>query len=145
MKQPTIREWIFRLAFGGAVGLVLIAFGLERFLGRDVLLIAPHDEATVRLNRALYAPGDPIADLYGNSLSKPVRVVMLSKRRLIRPTEDPTQLLLEVDSARGEHVLQAQTVWFVTRYAVAVLLAVALGSALAPRRRRAFRDLSLRI
>lgn len=144
MKQPITRKWIFRLAFGGALGLVLVAFGLERFLGRDVLLIAPHDEPTVRLNRALYVPGDPVADLYGNSMSKPVRVIILSDRRVIRPSEDPSQLLLEVDSARSEHALQAQTVWFVTRYALAVLLAVALVTVLWPRR-NGFRELSLRI
>ncbi len=122
---------MFRLALGSATALLLAAWGTDRLLGGDVLLIAPHDAATVRLNRTLYVPGDPVADIYGNPLSKPIRVVILSRRALMHPPEDPKQVLLAVGGARGDHPLQVQTMWFVTRYLVAALLAVAAVSWLA--------------
>jgi hypothetical protein len=122
--------WSSRLAFGAAAALLVIAFGIDRLLARDVLLIAPHDESTVKLNRSLYAEGDPVAEIYGNPMSKPVRVVILDGDRIVRPAEDPSQLLLPVNAARGDHPLQVQTVWFATRYSVALLLAVAAVSAL---------------
>jgi hypothetical protein len=136
MTRSSIRTWVIRLAVGGAAALLLAALGADRLLGRDVLLIAPHDAAAVKLNRALYLPGDPVADVYGNPLSRPVRVVILSNRGLIRPPEDPKQILLAVDGAKGDHPLQVQTVWFVTRYVVAALLAIAAVTAVTRRRQR---------
>ncbi len=116
-----ILKWIPRLALGAAAGLLLIVLGIDRIFSREVLLIAPHDEATVKLNRSLYVPGDPVAEIYGNPLSRPVRVIVFGDARIIRPVEDPSQLLMPVEGA-----LQMRTVWFVTRYAVAALLLIAV-------------------
>ncbi len=128
--RRVILKWIPRLALAAAAGLLLIAFGIDRLFSREVLLIAPHDEATVKLNRALYAVGDPVAEVYGNPLTKPVRVILFSDARIIRPDEDPTQLLLSVDT----RPLQTRTLWFVTRYAVALLVMIAAISFAANRR-----------
>jgi hypothetical protein len=122
-------KWIPRLALGAAAGLLLIAFGIDRFFSREVLLIAPHDEATVKLNRSLYVPGDPVAEIYGNPLSRPVHVIVFRDARIIRPVEDPSQLLMPVEDA-----LQTRTVWFVTRYGVGALLLIAIVTYPASRR-----------
>ena len=36
----------------------------------------------VKVNRTLHAPGDPVAEIYGNPLSKPVRVIAPDPDRL---------------------------------------------------------------
>lgn len=113
------------MALLSAAALLVIAFGIDRLLARDVRLIAPHDASTVKLNQSLYIAGDPVAEIYGNPLSKPVRVVVMSGDRIIRPAEDQSQQLLPVDAAKGDHPLQVQTVWFATRYSLVFFLAVA--------------------
>ncbi|MEE8525144.1 MAG: hypothetical protein V3T72_14500 [Thermoanaerobaculia bacterium] len=111
-----LRPLAFRLGFGGFAFVLVTATGLDLGLGKQVLLIAPHDPGTIELNRMLHLPEDPVAEIYGNPLSAPVRVILPSKERLIQPPEEPALLLLPVDKHQGENPLQAQTVWFLTRY-----------------------------
>ena len=111
-----LRRFAFVLGFGGATLALLVAFGVDRLLGKDVWIIAPHSPETIELNRALYEPDDPVADLYGNSLSEPVRVILPSGEQLIRPEEDPSMVLLKVDKQAGENPLQASTLWFFVKY-----------------------------
>ena len=113
-----LRSWLCRIGFWGAGIAVALACVLDWGLGRDVILIAPHAPAVVKVNRALYTSGDAVADLYGNALSKPVRVIFPSETKLIVPPEDPYVLLLSVDKQRGENPLQAQTIWFFAKFAV---------------------------
>ena len=111
-----LRRFTFALGFGGAALVLVVALSADRLLGKDVWIIAPHSPEAVELNRALYEPEDPVADLYGNSLSEPVRVILPSEEHLIRPDEDPSMVLLEVDKQAGENPLQASTVWFFVKY-----------------------------
>lgn len=104
---------------------------LDRVFGHDVLIISPHDESTVKLNRSLHADGDPVAEIYGNPLSKPVRVVLLSEQDLIRPVEDSSLALLPAGS-NAPRPLQVQTVLFVARYAILGLLLLSLLIAFLP-------------
>ncbi len=83
-----LRRLAFRLGFGGAILVLLGAAGLDLALGEQVLLIAPHDPGTVELNRLLHLPGDPVAEIYGNPLSSPVRVILPLRDRLIQPGPD---------------------------------------------------------
>jgi hypothetical protein len=108
--------------FAGAMLLVVSGFLLDRVTGQDVLLIIPHDSATVELNRSLFLPGDPVAELYGNPLQNTVRVIMPPSARLLRPPEDPSLLLLAVDKEAGENPLQARTVWFFLQFAAPTML-----------------------
>ena len=130
-----LRRWAFGLGFGGAVLVMLTALTTDKVLGQDVLIISPHDESTVQLNRALYVSGDPVADLYGNPLSEPVRVILPAKDHLIRPQEDESLLLLKVDKQKGENPLQAQTVWFFARFALAGLTLLGITGFFLPRRK----------
>lgn len=111
-----LRRFALVLGFGGATLALLVAFGVDRLLGKDVWIIAPHSPETIELNRALYEPDDPVADLYGNSLSEPVRVILPSGEQLIRPEEDPSLVLLKVNKQAGENPLQASTMWFFVKY-----------------------------
>ena len=87
----------------------------------------------MELNRALYTTGDAVAELYGNPLAEPVRVIMPPADRLLRPQEDPALLLLEVDKQKGENPLQAQTVWLFTKFAIAAFATLGLLGFLVPR------------
>ena len=135
MIRHRLRPLAFLVGFGGAALLALTAVGLDRGFGQDVLLIAPHDEAAVELNRGLYSPPEPVAALYGNALSKPVRVILPAEDHLIRPEEDPSLVLLKVDKQKGENPLQAQTVWFLAKFVLPGLFLMGLAGFLLPRRR----------
>lgn len=114
-----------------AVAIAPSAILLDRVFGRDVLLITPHDEATVELNRSLHLDGDPVAEIYGNPLSRSVRVVMFSERNVIHPVEDSSLALLPV--RRGEpRPLQVQTVFFVARYAILGMILLSITIAFLP-------------
>ena len=128
-----LRRLAFRLGFGGAILVLLGAAGLDLALGEQVLLIAPHDPGTVELNRLLHLPGDPVAEIYGNPLSSPVRVILPSRDRLIQPPEEPALLLLPVDKRRGENPLQVQTVWFLTRHVAGGLILLGILGFVLPR------------
>lgn len=124
-SRLSMRTRVAALLVFAAVAIAPSAILLDRVFGRDVLLISPHDEATVSLNRSLHAEGDSVAEIYGNPLSKPVRVILLSKRDVIRPVEDRSLALLPVggDASRP---LQVQTVFFVARYAILSMLVLSL-------------------
>ncbi len=122
------------LGFGGLALLLVAALTIDRGLGKDVLLIAPHDASVVELNRGLFLPGDSVADIYGNPLSKPVRVIGPEQDRLIRPQENPDLLLLSVNKIAGENPLQAQTIWFFTKLISPFLLVLGVLGFFLPRR-----------
>jgi hypothetical protein len=130
-----LRKPAFLLGFGGLVILLLGALVLDRGLGKEVLLIAPHAPSIVEVNRGLFSPGDPVAELYGNPLSQSVRVVRPERGNLIRPEEDPNLLLLQVNKMAGENPLQARTVWFFTKLTVPVLFVFGVLGFFLPRRR----------
>ena len=132
--RQRMRRGLLVTGFGGAVLLLLLAGVVDLLLGEDVLMIIPHEPSTVELNRALYVPGDPVADLYGNPMSEPVRVLLPASERLLRPEEDSSLLLLQVDKQRGENPLQVRTVWFAARFAVPAAFLLGVIGLLLPRR-----------
>lgn len=119
-----IRPYVVVAGFGGAVLALSLAMAIDRGLGEDVRLISPHDSSTVQVNQALWVAGDPVADIYGNPLSSPVRVISPDADRMTRPQEDRSLVLLSVDKQRGENPLQARTVWLFAK-AGAIGLALA--------------------
>ncbi len=124
--------------------MLIAAWVVDIGLGREVLLIAPHDPSAVALNRELYSPGESVPDLYGNPMSDPVRVIHPDPNRLITPEEDTGLILMTVVNQAGENPLQAQTIWFFTRFAfMGLILLGVLGFAFRTRRHRA--DLSPQI
>jgi hypothetical protein len=135
--KAALRRIAFAAGFGGAAIVVVAALSVDLVLGEDVLMIAPHDPSVVELNRELYIPGEPVAQLYGNPLSESTRVVSPQRDRLIRPVEEPALLLLAVDKLGGENPLQTQTVWFFTKFTVPALLLLGLLGFALPRRRKA--------
>ena len=58
-----IRPFALFAGFGGAVLALALAMTIDRGFGEDVRLISPHESSTVQVNRALYAPGDPVAEM----------------------------------------------------------------------------------
>jgi hypothetical protein len=135
--KPALRRIAFVVGFGGAAAVLAAAASVDLVLGKEVLMIAPHDPSVVELNRELYAPGEPVAQLYGNPLSETTRVVAPAQERLIRPDEEPALLLLTVDKLGGENPLQTRTVWFFTKFAAPALLLLGLLGFALPRRRNA--------
>jgi hypothetical protein len=133
--KHALRRIAFVVGFGGAVAVFLAAGTMDLALGKDVLLIAPHDPSVVKLNRELHMHGEPVPQLYGNPMSETIRVVLPARDRLIRPVEDPALLLLEVDKLRGENPLQTQTVWFFAKFFVPAFALLGLLGFAFPRRR----------
>jgi hypothetical protein len=133
MKQR-LRKIAFIVGFGGALLVLLAALVLDLGLGKDVLMIAPHDPDLVELNRGLFLPGDSVPDVYGNPLSEETRIVMPAGDRLIRPDEDPELLLFRVDKIAGENPLQTKTVWYLARFMIAGLAIAGSAGFLLPRR-----------
>lgn len=127
----SIRARIAVLLVFAAVAIAPSAILLHRLFGRDVLLISPYDKATVQLNRSLHTDGDPVAEIYGNPLSKPLRVVLLSEQNVIHPIEDSSLALMPIGKT-GPRPLQVQTVFFVARYAIVGLLLLSLLIAFLP-------------
>jgi hypothetical protein len=122
------------VGFGGGILVLLVGAVLVWGLGKEVTLITPHDPSAVEVNKALFTPGDSVADLYGIPSSEPLRVVLPKPDRLIRPDEDPDLLLLSVDKQKGENPLQAQTIWFFSKFTVPPLLLLGLIGLFLPRR-----------
>ncbi len=87
----------------------------DRTWGAEVWLIAPHEPAAVALNRSLWSPGDPVADVYGSPMSAPTRVLLVPGQRVIHPAEQPTLALLPVTVAAGSRPLQVRTLWWAVR------------------------------
>ena len=120
---------------GGLVAVLAGALVADLAFGRDVLMIAPHEQSVVELNRMLYVEGEPVPQLYGNPLSGETRVLLPSKERLLQPEEDPSLLLLQVDKLIGENPLQTKTIWFFTKFAAPGFALLALLSFFLPRKR----------
>ena len=84
----------------------------------EVLMINPHDEDMVAINRddfSLESPdvqSDPakVIALYGNAAGDPVKVLFVPEEKIIRPEEMPNLVLLPVDRQKGEDPLQVQMV-----------------------------------
>lgn len=110
-----LRPYALIGGFGGAVLVLALAAVLDFGFGEDLLMVSPHDPGTVEINRAMYLPGDPVAELYGNPLARPVRLIGPDPARMIRPEEDRNLVLFTVDKQRGENPLQARTVWLFAR------------------------------
>jgi len=128
-----IRPFALVAGFGGALLVLGMAMILDRGLGKEVRLIAPHESSTVEVNRALYFPGDPVAEIYGNPLSNPVRVIRPDRERVMRPEEDRSLVLLTVNKQRGENPLQARTVWLFAKAAALGLVLLGLIALAFPR------------
>jgi hypothetical protein len=129
-----LRRIAFGTGLGGLVVLLAGALAADLALGRDVLMIAPHEQSVVELNRMLYVEGEPVPQLYGNPLSGETRVILPSKERLLQPEEDPALLLLQVDKLSGENPLQTKTIWFLTKFAAAGFALLALLGFALPRK-----------
>ena len=130
-----LRPLLMWLGFGGAAASVAVALLTVGLLGQNVVMIAPFDESTVELNRALYSPGEQVAELYGNPLGTPVRVIAPRRQTIIRPAEEPSLVLMRVNKQRGENPLQAQTIWFFGRLVVPSLIVLGIVGLILPRRR----------
>lgn len=127
------RKPLFLIGFGGGALLLILAVIADFSLSTDVILMVPHAPATVELNRALFFPGDSVAQLYGNPLDEPVRILLPALDRLIRPEEDSSLLLLPVDKESGENPLQVQTIWFLVKPAVTAAFLLGMAGFLAPK------------
>lgn len=90
------------------------AIVLDRFFTTEVQFITPKASEVVQMERLLWQPGDPVADIHGIATDSRTRVVLVDHSKLIRPAEDPGLLLLKVDKQAGDNPLQIKTVWFVT-------------------------------
>ncbi len=114
----------------GLIGLGAFCLGaaglLDAGFGRDVRFITPKDPQVVALDRALWSPGEPVADIYGIPSETLARVLFVAEDQLVRPVEDPTLVLLPVDKQRGVNPLQTKTVGFVALRAAAGLAALGL-------------------
>ncbi len=110
-----------------AVALPLAALGLDRLAGQRVQLVTAGDPATVRVNRSLYQPGDPVAEIYGTPAGQPLRVLFVGDR-VLAPPEDPALRLLLLDKQRGDNPLQARTLWYLCWRLSLVLGLAGLGS-----------------
>lgn len=137
MFMYRMRRIAFGSGFGVATLVLLTVMIADRALGRDVLMIVPHDPATVELNRALFEPGDSVAELYGNPLTESVRVILPPADHFLRPEEDPSLVLLTVDKQEGENPLQARTLWFFAKFVVPAFVLLGLVGFLLPRPRYA--------
>ncbi|MDK9700779.1 MAG: hypothetical protein OEM52_11595 [bacterium] len=113
----------------GTLGLLISAGSSWYLFGQleTVTMIVPHDASIVEMNRSMYLAGDPIVDVYGNSMGKPVRVVVKDKSKILRPPEDTTLQLLPVDKQKGENPMQEQSIWLFLK----PMLAGSIGAALA--------------
>jgi hypothetical protein len=116
--------WIAAVA---AALLVMPAAAILASTATEAVMISPHHPSAVEVNRGLWEldrPDPSSADfekrviaLYGNG-SERVKAVFVPAERFIRPPEKPGLVLLPVDKQKGENPLQAQTVWFVAKWAL---------------------------
>ena len=122
---------------GGALGVLapLLAFGLDRIWGREVMVIVdPYPPEVVEVQKWEWEEGGrkgPVAAIYGNPTRHPIRVLLPDSSRVYRPEEDPSLRLLPVHKSRGENPLQVQTLWFFVRWTlIAAFLGVSIGAVL---------------
>ena len=120
-----------KIALWAGLGTIFLAPALAAIVsaawGRDVVLIVPFDADLVPLNRLDWTRGQPVAPIYGTTIQR-MRVIFPDPGKIIAPLEDPSLTLYK--NERGDHPLQAQTVWFFARWiAMAGLALAALGAA----------------
>ncbi|MEO8197257.1 MAG: hypothetical protein ABI689_11090 [Thermoanaerobaculia bacterium] len=133
-RLASLARWAHRGAWAAVVIALLLplaAFLADRGWGQEVRILSAHEPSVVELNRALWTPGDPVAEIYGNPMSTSTRVLLTSHSTVLHPQEDPSLALLPV-AAGGERPLQVQTLWWAVRLgaigagaATVVLLALA--------------------
>jgi len=111
-----VLKWLAMAALVGAALALAAGLVVDRFASQDVVMVVPDAKEVVSLRKATWAPGDPVAELYGLPVSEPIRVVMPDSERLVRPEEDPGLLLLMLDKSSGDNPLQVKTVWFAARW-----------------------------
>ena len=137
VRWARLGAWAALLA---ALALPLAAYLADRWLGREVLLIAPHDPAVVTLNRTLWSAGEPVAEVYGSPMSQPTKVLLFGGLKALHPEEEPALSLLPVTS-NGKRPIQVRTLWWGVRLGMAVLgaaTAVLLGISFFALRRARF-------
>jgi len=124
------------LKFSAVSSLVLLALVLgsalfvDQALSTEVQFITPNEPEVVELEKMMWVPGDPVAQIYGVPTDRPSKVVFADKSKLIVPEEDDELLLLPVDKQAGENPLQTKTVWFIAQWAaLALILASAVSFA----------------
>jgi hypothetical protein len=133
-RLASLARWAHRGAWAAVVLALLLplaAFLADRAWGQEVRILSAHEPSVVELNRALWSPGDPVAEIYGNPMSAATRVLLTSHSTVLHPQEDSSLSLLPVASG-GERPLQVQTLWWAVRLgeigagaAMVVLLALA--------------------
>ena len=102
------------------------AWLLDRFAGREVLIVVPADAASVEANRSIWTKGEPVAPIYGTPSAAPARLLFPDESRILRPAEDPSLTLFM--EKQGEHALRSQNLLFASRYvAVGGIVAGILG------------------
>lgn len=132
MKRPSWLKGLIKLSSLVALALAPTVLAgaavIDELLSTEVLMISPKSPEVVRVERELWEPGQPVAEIYGVPSGHPVRIVLPDQNRLIQPEQDPDLLLLQVDKASGENPLQVKTVWFVAfRGALVLTVAGLLG------------------
>ncbi len=130
-----LRPYALIGGFGGAVLALALAVLLDFGFGEDLLMVSPHEPGTVEVNRMLYLEGDPVSELYGNPLEKPVRLIGPDPARMIRPEEDGNLVLFTVNKQQGENPLQARTVWLLAKAAMLGFGLLGLAGLALPRNR----------
>jgi hypothetical protein len=88
-----------------------------RALATEVVFISPGSPEEVAVNKELWAPGDPVVDIYGVPAGEPATILFPDQSKVIRPAEDPSQRLYVVDKQQGDNPLQAKMVTFFARLA----------------------------
>ena len=124
-----IRRWAGRGAWTSlvlALVLPLSALLVDIGWGREALLVAPYDPSMVELNRSVWSPGEPVADLYGNPMSAPVRVLVRRAEKVIHPVEDSSLALLPV-AAGADRPIQVRQLWWAVTGGLVSLGAVTAG------------------
>lgn len=123
MKCPPapVRWRIATLLILAAVAVAPAAMLFDRVFGRDVVLIQPHDPASVTRNRRLHASGAAIEKIYGIPLQPAVRTVSFAAAGAIRPPEDPSLHLIPVNDVSQAPIAMG-TIFAVARGAILVLL-----------------------
>ena len=121
-----------RIAIVAALALAVLtptaAWTLDRFYGKTVQPVVKNAPEVVKLNKMLYEKGSPVADIYGVPTNRKMRVLFVSRDKLLQPSENRSLHLLLIDKQKGENPLQVKTVWFLAwRLLAGLLLAALLG------------------